>query len=401
MSETADPLAALSAKDLPTRAAGARDLAAAGTPEHLAPLLQRAVSDPSPGVRLGAAAAAADILSRWRLPPRAAEIAASSRTALWELVRVTDPGVNPGIFQVCGTLGVPDATSRILGAMRDPRADVRQGACVGLWRLCASAAVNGDTALEARVVALFDDPRVRPDTLGEIARVCGIVGYATALDAVRRLAENGLRTVATLAAEAQQRLEWPVALAGVWADLGLDAGAVDASAQLGGIVGLTGSSVMVRATETAVKKVAVNVSPRRIWLKRPGATDATWAIQIGTTTYWAAEAEEIAVFGERLLGASESAELFALVDPLLPDTAASARLRGAARLRANDLDGALEYLSAAVEMKKAPADAWWFLAEVLHRLDRDAEARPHLEKYVAKAPKRAPWMAEARRRLEG
>jgi len=401
MSETADPLAALSAKDLPTRAAAARDLAAAGTPEHLTPLLQRAVSDPSPGVRLGAAAAAADILSRWRLPPRAAEISVEARAALWEIVRVTDPGVNPGIFQVCGTLGVPDATARILGAMRDPRADVRQGACVGLWRLCASATANGDTALEARVVALFDDPRVRPDTLGEIARVCGVVGYTGALDAVRRLADNGLRTVATVAAEAQQRLEWPVALAGVWADLGIDGGGVDPAAQLGAIVGLTGSSVLVRATETAVKKMPVNVPPRRVWLKRPGATEATWAIQIGPVTYWAADADEIAVFGERLLGASESAELFALVDPLLPDTAASARLRGAARLRAGDLAGALEYLSAAVEMKKAPVDAWWFLAEALHQLGRDADARPHLERYVAKAPKRAPWVAEARRRLEG
>lgn len=400
MSETENPLAALSAKDLATRAAGARDLSAKGTPEHLPTLLARATTDPSPGVRLGTAAAAADILSRWRLPPRAAELADDTRAALWASIKTTDPSVNPGIFQVCGTLGVPDATSRILGAMRDPRADVRLGACVGLWRLCTSAATNGDTALEARVVALFDDPRVRPDTLAEIARVCSVVGYASALDRVRRLAENSLRVVATVAAEAQQRLEWPPNLAGVWADLGLDAGAVDADATPGAIIALTGADTMIRATDSAVKKVPMTTRPRRLWLRRPGGTEAAWALQIGRVTYWEADADEIATFGDRLL-AAESFDLFALVEPLLPISAASTRLRGVAKLRAGDLPGALEYLVAAVEMKKVPADTWWFLADTQHRLGQVEEARPNLEKYLAKAPKRGPWVAEAKRRLEG
>ncbi len=400
MSETPDPIAALSAKDLATRAAAARDLSATGTPEHLPLLLQRAVSDPSPGVRLGTAAAAADILSRFRVGARAAEIPDETRTALWASIKATEPGVNPGIFQVCGSLGVPDATSRIFGAMRDPRADVRLGACVGLWRLCASAAVNGDAALEARVVALFDDSRVRSDTQAEIARVCSVVGYGTALDRVRSLAENGLRVVASVAAEAQQRLEWPGGLAGVWADLGLDAGAVDAAATPGAIIALTGSDVMVRATDEKVDKRPLTVAPRRLWMKRPGATEATWALQIDRVTYWAADADEIVTFGDRLV-AAEAFDLFALVDPLLPASAGSARLRGAAKLRTGDYAGALEYLTAAVDMKKVPADTWWYLADTLHRLGRDDEARPNLEKFLAKASKRAAHVTEAKRRLAG
>jgi hypothetical protein len=405
MSETADPLAALSAKDLATRAAGARDLAAKGTPEHLPTLLQRAVSDPSPGVRLGAAAAAADILSRWRLAPRAAEIPDDTRAALWASIKTTDPSVNPGIFQVCGTLNVPDATSRILGALRDPRGDVRLGACVGLWRLCASAAVNGDTDLEARVVALFDDPRVRPDTQGEIARVCSIVGYTSALDGTRRLAENGLRLIATVAAEAQQRLEWPAAYTGVWSDLGIDAGAIDEDAVPGAMVAITTAQAdprqgVIRATSEGVKKLPLPTPPRRLWMKRPGAVEATWAIQIGTVTYWAADPDEIVTFGDHLL-AAEAFELFAKVEPFLPVSAATSRLRGAAKLRAGDAEGSLEYFVAALEMKKVPADTWWYYADALHRLGRNDEARPHLEKFLSKAGKRAPHVAEAKKRLEG
>jgi tetratricopeptide (TPR) repeat protein len=85
---------------------------------------------------------------------------------------------------------------------------------------------------------------------------------------------------------------------------------------------------------------------------------------------------------------------------LLPLTAATARLRGAARLHAKDPAGALEQLTAAVEMKKVPADAWWYLADALHALGRDDEARPHLERFLAKAGKRAPFVLEAKRRIE-
>lgn len=398
MAETEDPVAALSHKSVAVRAAGTRDLALAGTPAHLAQLVALAVNDPSAGVRLGAAAAAADILARARLPPADATVSAEDRAALWATIKVADPGVNPGIFQVCASLGVPEAVTRIFGAMRDPRADVRIGACVGLWRLCVSGAVNGDAALEARVVALFDDARIKPDTLAELARVCSNVGYTSALPAAKRLSESGARQIAAVAGEAAQRLEWPAPLAGVWAELGVDAGEIDPDAKPGAIRALTGSDACVIATGTAVTCVPLTMPVRRLWLKRPGAAEASWAVQIGAVTAWQADADEIGELGDRLL-AAEAFETFALVDPLLPDTAAAARLRGVAKQRAGDLAGALEYLSAAVTMKKVPVDTWWFLADVLHALGRDDEARPHLEKAVAKGPKRAPWMAEAKKRL--
>ncbi len=398
MPETEDPLVALTQKSLAQRAAGARDLGVAGTAEHLPALVKLAVDDPSPGVRLAAAAAAADILSRARLGPRADTLSTADRRARWAEIRVVDPGVNPGIFQVCGTLGVPEAVDRIVGAMRDPRVDVRQGACVGLWRLCASAAVNGDAELEARVVGLLSDTRIKPETHAEIARVASVVGFTSATEPVRRLAETSERQLAVVLADALQRLEWPASLAGVWVDLGLDGGEVNVDAKSGAIVALTGSDALVRADGSRVVKKKLDARVRRLWLKRPGAAEATWAIQLGPTTYWAAEADEVGELGDRIV-AAEAFDTFALVDPLLPDTASAARVRGVVRLRAGDLPGALAYLSAASEMKKVPTDTWWFLADVLHALGRDEEARPHLEKYLSKAGKRAPWVAEAKKRL--
>ena len=65
--ETTDPVAALKSKSISDRAAGCRDLSLVGTVEHLDALADLAGSDRSPGVRLSAAAAAADILSRCRI----------------------------------------------------------------------------------------------------------------------------------------------------------------------------------------------------------------------------------------------------------------------------------------------------------------------------------------------
>lgn len=397
MAETQDPVAALEAKDIPTRAAGARDLGLAGEPAHVTRLLQLAVGDVSPGVRLAAAAAAADILSRHRLPPRAGAISDGNRDAWLRAVASVDPGVNTGLFQVCGTLGTPAAVARLVVALRDPRADVRTGACVGLWRLLASAAANGDAALEATVAGLFEDARVKVDTRAEIARICANVGWGVALEPARALAASTQKTVAATASEAVQRLEWPPRSEGVWTDLGLDCGAVDPAATPGGWVAVVDSRTAV-VVDGQARKEELAGPVRRLWAKRPGATQAGPVLQVGARTLWPADGDEIAAFGDRLLELGE-ADLLALVDPFLPESAAAVRLRGVARLKEGDAAGAAEILASAVAMKKVPADTWWWLAEALHRLGRDDEARPHLEKFLAKAPKKGPHVAEAKKRL--
>ena len=53
----------------------------------------------------------------------------------------------------------PRSLQMIQGGLRDPRADVRLAAAVGLMRLCSSVGVAEDKELEATVVGLLADTR--------------------------------------------------------------------------------------------------------------------------------------------------------------------------------------------------------------------------------------------------
>ncbi len=391
MAETEDPVAALSAKQLPVRAAGARDLALSGTAEHLEQLLRVAIHDVSPGVRLGCAAAAADILTRYRLDP--GPVDAGTREAHLRLVASVDPGLNPGLFQVSGALGTPGGWRRIELGLRDPRFDVRTGAVVGLWRFCVSAAVNGDAAVEAAVVANLDDPRVPIETKAEVAKVCANLGFVSALTPVARLAASVGKGVAAVAAEAQRRLEAPPPRDGFWVDLGVDAGAVTA-------VPLVRETLATVGDQRVGLRAERITGPRRaLWIKRPGVAELGWALQLDRDTLYPATSDEMLAFGDRLLAANAWGSL-AAIDPILPPGAASLRLRGAVQLHRGDLDSALAELLAAAELKKVPVDTWWLLGDVLTRMGRVADARPYLERYLAKAPKRGAFVERARALLE-
>lgn len=395
--ETADPVAALSAPQISTRCAGARDLAATGGPEHLDRLVDMAIRDPSSGVRLGCAAAVADILSRLRMPGAADALPEAARRALFDRVQRADPGINPGLFQVAGTIGLPEGVNRILLALRDPRADVRVGAVVGLYRLAASATRNGDVELERAVIAALGDARVRPETRAELVRVCANVGWLGAIPVARELESSTARGVSAVAREALARLEAPPPYDGVWVDLGLDTGEARRDTKPRELVATVGDqAVRVTADKAWIEPRA---TPRRFvrW-KREGETEAGLVLQEGARSLYAADSDQQAQLGERLL-ALDALDLADRVDPVLAPGGATLRLRGAVALKRGDVEGALVALFAAIEARKPPADAWWWLAEALTRAGRAAEARPHLEKFLAKAPKRGPFVAEARARL--
>lgn len=390
MAETADPVRALSARDIPTRAAGARDLALVGTLEHVPTLLTMSLEDRSPGVRLHCAGAAADILSRYRsaeaLPPE-------RRTALYEPIAKADPGFNPALFQVASELATPACVSRILGGMRDPRVDVRQGACVGLLRLCQQGSRNGDAELERSVVALLSDPRIKPDTRVEIARICSWVGYSSALPVVEGFAGLGPK-LEELAQEAAERLRNPGRTDGIWVEAGRDAGELVARNRTGLAAALVGSHLVLASSPVAETKVG---GIRLLFIKERGWDSADRALQVGDRTFHPGDPDDVAALADAIL-ASNRMDLETAV--VWPDTAAGRRARGSFALQHGRVEEALSLLQEAVDLKKVPADTWWWLAEALRLAGREEEGRPHLEKYVAKASKRSPWLAEAKRRLE-
>lgn len=396
MPETKDPVAALDAPDIPTRAAGARDLALAGTPEVVDRLLAMAKADKSPGVRLACAAAAADIASRDRL---SGSIPEDTRRRWLLAIQGADPGLNAGLFQVAAVLSLPEAVNRIVVGLRDPRHDVRAGACVGLWRLVASAEANGDAALEARVVAALDDKRARVETRVEIARICAAAGFLSALEPARRAAEESIRNTRKLADETVDRLQSPPTGVGIYVDVGIDNGEARPPGKPRGYMALLSATDCVTAN-ASVSRHAPGGPMRVMSGKLPGEEAASAVVQVGRSTYWAADGDDLCAFGDRLL-AKGAFDLLDACEAVIGTSAAGLRVRGAALLARGDAKGALEALEDSVAGKKVPSDAWWFLAEALHVLGRDDEARPNLEKYLAKAAKKAPFVEEAKRRLGG
>lgn len=387
MAETTDPVAALDAKDLPTRAAATRDLAMTGTLEHVDKLLAKAVGDPSQGVRLGAAAAAADILARRRLDG----LEEADATRWLAAVVAVDPSRNIGLFQVCGVLDTPGALRRILVGVRDPRQDVRLGASVGLWRHCASGKVNGNKELQAQVENLVKDPKVKVETRVELARLCANLGYLGVRETAHELREGLTKTVAEIADEAIRKLDNPPSVEGIWVDYGIDGGATGTRLKVKRRIGVISKQ---DAIDDRGKRGPLHGHVRTMWLTAPGEDTAAPALQYGKTTVFAADGDEVCALGDAL-----SVELLRALDPVLPATAAGGRVRAARLLAEGDVAGAIDMLEAVLGMKKIPADAWWYYADALHRAGRDADAAPHLETYLKKAAKKAPFVEEAKRRL--
>ncbi|MSP54804.1 MAG: hypothetical protein EXR69_04245 [Myxococcales bacterium] len=399
MPETVDPVVSLEAKELPVRAAAARDLAVLGTVEHLDLLVRRAIDDPSPGVRLGCAAAAADILSRHRTSPAADRVTAEHRAALLLAVGKADPSHNVGLFQVCGALGTEAATHRILIGLRDPRSDVRAGALVGCLRLAQSATAADD--LEARLVPLLDNEKIRPETQADLASVFATLGYWSAINGARRLAESPAKGIATAAAEAVARLSRPPGPDGLWIDLGVDAGEVRPGARIAAMIATVGDKVYT-VSPGDTPKVTASARPartRHLLLRRPGSKEAAVEVlQLGRRTAWAQDADEQVDFGDLLVRAN-AWEVIRALDPILPATASTFRLRGAAALREGRADEALVALAAATGMKRCPVDAWYFHGAALVVNGQPDSAKESFEGYLTKASKKAQFISAAREAL--
>ncbi len=390
MPETADPIEALNAKDLTSRAAGARDLAQSGGLEQLPRLVQMCIKDSSQGVRLHCAGAVADILSRHRAP---GALSPAEREALWAPIVGVDPGFNVALFQVAAEIGTTAALQRILGGLRDPRVDVRMGACVGLLRHCAQGQYNGNRELEAAVVATLGDVRIKPDTRLETVRICCNLGYKTVVEAAEKLASQLNPRQAEQLEELLNQLREPVSPNGIWVEAGKDAGALVPKAKRGAVGALRGERLWIEGAWQTEAPV------RRMFLKEPGEEAADVVLQVGSRSYYPADADEVVELAD-LVVASNDPQLRAELSPLWPDNAAGRRARGSLALAEGRVDEAIALFSEALELKKVPVDCSYWLAEALRRAGRSAEARPHLERFVAKAPKKSPVLAEAKRRLE-
>jgi len=411
--ETEDPLAALKSKDIHQRAAAARDLSRFGEPEVIEQLVKLARQDKSPAVRLCTAGAAADILSRYRAGPQASELDQDRRSELFAMFQGIDPIINAGLFSMLACIDVPQARKRIGAGLRDPRGGIRVGAAVGLKRLCGSVAYMGDKQLEADVVALLSDPRLPPDALAEVARVCASVGYDTARGRMEVLdlpGAHGDLVEASLAVMAGHRAP----MTGAWVSDGLDLGEVNpdpVSPPALLVVGEDGKAVMQEGAGEWRTLDALG-AVRRMFARRVGKPKPERVLQRASRVWYRATDEDVIAAVDRIRDGSHIVwdaaggpgveRAAVLIVPGLPESAVAKGAAASLLAAAGRFDDARAFLEAAVDIKKCPARVFLWLGDGRAAAGNLGGAKVAWEKAVKSAKsKKDPVGILARARLAG
>jgi len=399
--ETNDPIAALLSKRISDRAAGARDLSLMGGVEHLERLAGLAGQDRSPAVRLGAAAAAADILSRVRVGSARKRLKNPKRDELIELFRRVDPNKNAGVFSILACVDRPQSFHLIAGGLRDPHADTRLGASVGLMRLCSSISVQKNTKLAAAVVALMQDERHKPDALAEIARVCAAVGYDSAKGVMRYLALSGVNgEVVQHSLSILEGNEAP--LTGAWYSDGRDAGETNPTpVKAPAFVVFDGKGALVLDGKNWQRMKGFSEAPcRRMFIRRAGEDAAAPSFQAHDRTWYSANGPGLtgqidARFADLAwdsVGETKTTKVMEqateAMSKILPESSTGHRLVAQLAAATGQVELARAGLESAIAGTKTPTDCWFFLGELLWSLGKKKEAKAHYATFVKKGKRK-------------
>jgi hypothetical protein len=390
--ETTDPVAALASKDIAERAAGCRDLSLAGTVEHLELLCHHIGMDRSPGVRLSAAVAAGDILSRCRVGDARKTLSDDQRDVYVAMFSKVDPSLNAGIFPVLACLDRPQSFQMIKGGLRDPRRDVRLGAAVGLMRLCISVSVADDTDFEESVVALLADTRHQPDAIAQIARVCAAAGFSGATEFIRHIQLSG--THAEMVMEALGVLDGGQhPLQGLWYSDGKDAGETNLDSPQGPAVAVfADSGTYLNEGKRWEKKTKWEIS-RRMFARRVGEQEPGPSFQADGRTFYAglgAIVDELVGADVQKLGKSTKASMAALeaLPAMLDESSEAHRSLALLAVHGGLADVAQAALESAIEGTKTPADCWLLLADLLWEAGQKKGAKENYALYAKKGKKK-------------
>lgn len=381
----------LQAPDVTERAQGVRELSSSAALDDALRLIDVALADRSPSVRLNAAGAAAEIAQR-AAPDRAGQEAILARLSRF------DPGFNPSLLLLLASAPDVGGIERLGRLLRDPRSDVRSGAVAALKRLV----VNVHAPVEPAVRQWLAEGRHPADVVGEMVRMSSEAGWLDMDDLYREAAARG-RPAAIAAEEA---LEWsvsrrdPATWVGLWAEvdaaeevlldwLYLEGGqAWGPEGEIGalqvddGVGRLPGRPPLVRvrlgrATEDGPAQ-AFAFAERRLWHQTPRLL-----------------AKRIDVLDAVLRGCKPAA--LGIARDLLPLEGANAiRARILALWRAGALREADRALtSLAASERKIKPELLWFHANVKVELGERDAARGVIEACLKGAPKKAAWRAAA------
>lgn len=411
--ETEDPRAALGAKDLPTQAAGARDLARVGTWDDVDDLLQLAVNHKRTGLRLIAAAAAADIVHRYRTGSAGEPLGTERANDLVDWVKRTDPGLNPSALMLLSAVPTKTVVSRLGRLLRDPRGDVRTGAAVAVRRMAVSHTDLELPHLREAVGTWLTDRRSPPDALAELVHLVGRLGWSELRPAVQNLRTTS-EPVREAITQTLQQLDVradPATWQGLWLSNGLDvleqiADDPPTTWMLIGPDAVVTDGGQIASAEWQDDRLHSDALPgpaRLAWLPRLGQPTPSAALQAPGQTWYRVEGTELMTWlDEHALNippAAAPAAASVAASLAEAEGAAAVRARAICQVIAGDLQGADEALTKLTGTKKPRADLFFWLGELRLRQGRSADAIAAFTTFVDRNPKRSPLLQPAQQRL--
>jgi hypothetical protein len=392
MGETEDPRAALRSDDVAIRTAGARDLATRGSLDDGMVLLDLAIGDRSPSVRLYAAAAAAEILLR-------SEPARAEQVRILDRLKAFDPGYNPALLMVLAATPDADGIERLGRLLRDPRSDVRSGAQAALKRLAVRSPDDPRVADAVRAWLLAG--RHPPDAVAELVRLASESGWLGMDDAFHAAASRGRAAQVAV----QEALDWsvsrrdPASWVGLWVAVDDDQNVLDwLYLESGRAWGPEGELGALRV-EDGVGTVAGRGPLVRVRLGRSTEDGPSEAIRQSERSLWRQTPKMLAKRTDSLepiLVACAPAALGVARELAPLEGAGAVRGRILALWRAGALSEAEHVLDAiAASEKKLKPDLQWLCANVKLGLGDLDSAREQLRGCLKTGPKKAVWRDEA------
>lgn len=378
----------LSSNSIPERAEAIRQLESGGDLDDLELLLKHLTTDKSPAIRLMAADAFSDIVSRYRMPPQREKFSDEQRLQWFNRLMLIPIQDNITIALIIATLDLPQSMTILLNGFRSSHSEVRLASAVGLMRYLQSARMRHDLSYEDLICQNLSDMTMHSDSVVYLAEICVAFNIRKALPLLKGFELHGehARLIDIAKARLQDASE---NLDGLWYSDGSDAGEFNPSPQTeAAFLMLNGAERLMRLqSESDWSPCSADEAIYPLFYRRIGQATPERVLQIGDRSYYRCREVEFELLFEKegvsqnyqTLDAGEdgvTSHLQALAEALsaqIPDDISKYwRDLGGIWLRAGQPKRALAALETALLGKRTPVDTYFFIGEA-HRLLNNPE----------------------------
>ncbi len=381
----------LKSKSISDRSRAMRHYEHFGTVEDISFLIQMAATDPSVGVRNGAADAIGDVLSRYRLEPYKQSLSVEDRHVYMRQFRRIKVQQTPSVNLAYAGLGTSRALSILLSSFVDPRVEMQNCAAAGLRCFCLSQDALGDEVVEDKLINLLKAGTLDIPGIAHVVRLCAEAGYHKViplLDDLPDLGELGEVVTATRVQLAKAQ-EHPV---GLWCSNGLDALEFNPSAERDERFLLVTDNALLECKEGvwSNQSDALKGQSRRLYFRPIGSAESIQAIQTKKATWKAAQTVDVQILlqQETQLDLPSNPYLSILAEWLeirLKDTQKNTRYLAILFMRSEMWSECGQYLEKGMSYKKVSNDLWYVEARRLVALGQNKQAVEALDKCLALA----------------